>query len=323
MEQLITKSSESSGFAINRYFSGSLLGTTSSWENALQASFEVAGLTKGDQICMPTLCMSDTLSFVLNYGLIPIFIESERQTWNLNPEFLVSALAGSAADQKPKAILVCHLFGMPADIRQIKEVANQYSLPIIEDASQALGSYIDINQCGTIGNFGLIKIPLVDSKSYCFALITQNPNKTFKQLPDLHGASAFQVDTGKHLVLQIQSSRSRHALLKSALVQNPLLEILDETEANFSNKEIFAALLPKKLTFEEFEKEHSNASHLLIRFPKPGHLCYPEMKYFGDHYSLEVFSRGFYVQLSKLKVRDIETLIRSFTDQTFDKLSLS
>lgn len=107
------------------------------------------------------LCQSHTHNASANpityLGAKPVFVDSERDTWNMDPELLEQAVKTEMLKgKKPAAIIVVHLYGMPAKMKEITSIAQKYNIPIIEDAAEALGSHINGKMCGTFGKFGIL-----------------------------------------------------------------------------------------------------------------------------------------------------------------------
>ena len=91
-------------------------------------------------------------------GAKPVFVDSEKETWNMDPQLLDKAIADriEKTGKKPKAIIVVYLYGMPAKIDEIIQVANKYDIPLIEDAAEGLGSRYKGQVCGTFGKYGVL-----------------------------------------------------------------------------------------------------------------------------------------------------------------------
>jgi dTDP-4-amino-4,6-dideoxygalactose transaminase len=86
-----------------------------------------------------------------------VFVDSERNTWNMDPEALEEALVDRIAKgKKPKAIIVVHLYGMPANMEAIRAITDKYGIPVIEDSAEALGSSYKGQKCGTFGDIGIL-----------------------------------------------------------------------------------------------------------------------------------------------------------------------
>ncbi len=314
MQQLNNESQNISGVRFNRYFSSSLFGVSSCLKTTLATAFRLLDLSEGDKICIPNICPEIILDCIFALSIEPVFIESERLTWNMCPEFLADALSRFNTEMRPKAILVCHHMGMPAQIDKIKQISVQFNLPLIEESSQALGSYLDMNQCGTNGDLGIVRYPFSHYHEPYYAVNSRHPeyiNRLTQQLEEIKEGSP-EVFTVKQIVNHIKKSRSLHELLKTVLLAAHKLEILDETSHSFSNKEVFAAMLHQDSTIEEIFQALPLLRDMVKTFPLPNHLKYPALTYSGDHFSEEIHLRGFYIQLPDLRKEDIERLI-SFT----------
>ena len=125
------------------------------------AAIHLALILSGVQHDDVVLCQSFTFSASANpityQGAKPVFVDSESETWNMCPVALEEAIqAGVENGKKPKAIIVVHLYGMPAKIDEIVAVANKYDIKLIEDAAEALGSTYKGQKCGTFGDYGVL-----------------------------------------------------------------------------------------------------------------------------------------------------------------------
>ncbi len=129
----------------------------SSGTAAIHLALLLAGVEKGDSVLCQTMTFSATTNPIIYVGATPILIDSEADTWNMDPVLLEKAIKQQIAkSQKPKAILVVHLYGMPAKMAEIQAIAKQYEIPIIEDAAEALGSEYKGDACGRLGTYGIL-----------------------------------------------------------------------------------------------------------------------------------------------------------------------
>lgn len=129
----------------------------SSGTAALHLALILAGVKNGDEVICQSFTFSASANPIIYQGATPVFIDSENETWNLCPVALEEAiLARIASGNKPKAIIVVHLYGMPAKIDVITEIAKKYSIVLIEDAAEALGSTYKGQKCGTFGDYGVL-----------------------------------------------------------------------------------------------------------------------------------------------------------------------
>jgi len=129
----------------------------SSGTSAIHLALILLGVKAGDTVFCQSITFSASANPIAYQGAIPIFIDSELDTWNMDPILLRTALEEAKQDGKlPKAIIPVHLYGMPAKMDQILSIANKYSVPVIEDAAEALGSSIETKSCGSFGAFGVL-----------------------------------------------------------------------------------------------------------------------------------------------------------------------
>ena len=116
------------------------------------------GVGPGDEVMVQSFTFCASSHHVTYLGATPVFIDSEPDSWNMDPELLDHAIADriAATGRKPKAIVVVYLYGMPARIDDILAVADKYGIPVIEDAAEGFGSRYDGRMCGTFGRFGVL-----------------------------------------------------------------------------------------------------------------------------------------------------------------------
>ena len=112
------------------------------------------GVGPGDEVICQTFTFTASANPIVYLGASPVFIDSETDTWNMNPDLLEEAIVDriNKTGKKPKAILPVHLYGMPAKMKEIMDVANRYEIPVFEDAAEALGSEYNGKKCGSLGN---------------------------------------------------------------------------------------------------------------------------------------------------------------------------
>ncbi|MFZ4929993.1 aminotransferase class I/II-fold pyridoxal phosphate-dependent enzyme [Chryseobacterium sp. Mn2064] len=124
---------------------------------ALHLSLIECGVVHGDEVICQSMTFSASANPIAYCGAIPVFIDSETDTWNMCPKALKEAIEDRIQKgKKPKAIIVVHLYGMPAKMDEISAIASEYQIPIIEDAAEALGSTYKNQACGTFGRFGIL-----------------------------------------------------------------------------------------------------------------------------------------------------------------------
>ena len=124
----------------------------SSGTAALHLALVLAGVQAGDEVICQSMTFSASANPIAYLGATPVFVDSEAETMNMSPVLLEQAIQDRIAKGKtPKAIIPVHLYGMPAKINEIQAIADKYGIAVIEDAAEALGSYVDSKMCGTYG----------------------------------------------------------------------------------------------------------------------------------------------------------------------------
>lgn len=124
---------------------------------ALHLALIECGVEYGDEVICQSMTFSASANPIAYCGATPVFIDSEKETWNMCPMALEEAIQNRISKgKKPKAIIVVHLYGMPAKMEEITAIAEKYEIPVIEDAAEALGSTYKGKACGTFGRFGVL-----------------------------------------------------------------------------------------------------------------------------------------------------------------------
>lgn len=125
--------------------------------SVLHLALIMLGVKPNDEVITQTLTFCGSTNPIVYCGATPIFIDSEKDTWNLCPIALEEAIRDRIAKGKtPKAILAVHLYGMPYKVGEVQTIAEKYNIPVIEDAAEALGSTYKGKACGTFGRFGAL-----------------------------------------------------------------------------------------------------------------------------------------------------------------------
>lgn len=125
---------------------------------AIHLSLVFLGIQSGDEVICQSFTFSASANPVVYQGATPVFVDSEKDSWNMDPELLEDAIKDriKKTGRKPKAIIPVYLYGMPARITEIMEIAERYDIPVIEDAAEAFGSRFKGQVCGTFGKMGIM-----------------------------------------------------------------------------------------------------------------------------------------------------------------------
>lgn len=141
---------------IAKYVGVSEAVAVSSGTAAIHLALSLLDVQKGDYVFCSTLTFVASANPILYQGAIPVFIDSEPETWNMSPQALKRALVASSVDGKlPKAVIVVNLYGQIAKMDEIISLCNHYKVPIIEDAAESLGSIYKGKASGSFGKFGV------------------------------------------------------------------------------------------------------------------------------------------------------------------------
>ncbi|KKB40916.1 DegT/DnrJ/EryC1/StrS family aminotransferase [Bacillus thermotolerans] len=124
----------------------------SSGTAAIHLALKAAGVGEGDIVFCPTLTFSATANPIIYQNAIPVFIDSDYETWNMCPKALEEAFEKYS---NVKAVIVVHLYGLSADMDKIMEICKKYEVPVIEDAAESLGTYYKGRHTGTFGDYGI------------------------------------------------------------------------------------------------------------------------------------------------------------------------
>ncbi len=120
---------------------------------AIHLALKAAGVGEGDIVFCPTLTFSATANPIIYQNATPVFIDSDYETWNMDPKALEAAF--EKYGDKVKAVLVVHLYGLSADMDKIMDICSKYDVVVIEDAAESLGAYYKGKHTGTFGEFGV------------------------------------------------------------------------------------------------------------------------------------------------------------------------
>lgn len=142
---------------IQKYLDVKYAAALSSGTAAIHLALILLNVGVGDEVICQSFTFSATANPIIYQGATPVFVDSEKDTWNICPVQLRIAIEKRLKiGKKPKAIIPVHLYGMPAKMNEIMEIGLEFDIPIIEDAAEALGSKYNNNFCGTFGKFGVL-----------------------------------------------------------------------------------------------------------------------------------------------------------------------
>lgn len=294
----------------------------SSGTAALHLALVILGIQKDDVVLCQSFTFCGSANPIVYQGATPIFIDSEADTWNMDPEALEEAIKHSLAKgKKPKAIIYVHLYGMPAKVEEIQAIAKEYNIPLIEDAAEALGSKINGIPCGSFGLMSVLSFNgnkiittsgggalLSQEKSYIEKarfLATQArdvaPHYQHSQIGYNYRLSNISAGIGRGqmqvLEQRVQQRRANFIFYKEIFINVSGITFQEESAGSYSNYWLTAILInPAQAGFSSeslrlaLEKENIESRPLW----KPMHLqpIYAECPYYGANTAESLFLTG-------------------------------
>ena len=274
----------------------------SSGTAAIHLALVMLGVESGDEVLVSTFTFSASVNPIVYQGAIPVFIDSEKETWNMDPLLLEQALHERKlmGSKMPKAIIVVHLYGMPANMDEIMRVAGKYGIPLIEDAAEALGSKYKGQPVGSFGKMAVLSFngnkiittsgggallsndeAMIQKARFLATQARDNaPHYQHSQIGYnyrmsnvLAGIGRGQMEVIDHRVAQ---RREVYQFYKTKLQKYPGIRFLEETDTNyFSNRWLTTVLIDEKLTGitrEEIQMELNKLNIETRPLWKPMHL---------------------------------------------------
>lgn len=243
--------------------------------SALHLSLILLGASYGDEVICQSKTFSASANPIVYQGATPVFIDSERDTWNMCPEQLDIAIKDRIAKgKKPKAIISVHLYGMPYNVKAIHEIASNYNIPVIEDSAESLGSTYKGQNCGTFGDLSILSFNgnKIITTSGGGALVTrtleQKQKAVFLATQARDNAPHYQhsnigynyrmsnivagIGRGQMTILDnhVAKRRANHQFYKNAFQHIEGMTFLSEPEGYFSNRWLTCILLDSESTRE-------------------------------------------------------------------------
>lgn len=305
------------------YCGASYAVATVSGTAAIHLALELLGVGKDDEVICSSFTFAASCSPILYQGAIPVLIDSEKDSWNMDPSSLEEAIKDRIQKgKKPKAIILVHVYGMPAKLDEILSIAQQYDIPVIEDAAEAFGSLYKDRKVGTFGDIGIFSFNgnKIITTSGGGALITENkdwvdearylsnqaiekiPYDEVKRIGYTYRLSNICAGIGrgqlKIIDQRVQQRRAIFDFYKEALSFHPGVSFQPEPDGSHSNRWLTCIQLdPEKCNgFSPDEVRLSLEDRNIETRPlwKPMHLqpAYKDFPYYGSNVSQEIFERG-------------------------------
>jgi len=241
--------------------------------SAIHLALIILGVKKDDEVICQSFTFSASANPIVYQGAVPVFIDSEKETWNMDPSLLEEAIKDRISKgKKPKAIIFVHLYGMPAKVEAIKMIADTYGISLIEDAAEALGSSYQGTHVGGFGQIGILSFNgnKIITTSGGGALLSNNeefvkkarflatqardaaPHYQHSQIGYNYRMSniAAGIGRGQMKVLdeRVAQRRANYDFYVSKLSGYPGISFLKEPEGHFSNRWLTTILVNPKQT---------------------------------------------------------------------------
>jgi len=300
------------------------VGALSSGTAALHLALILLKVKVGDEVICQSMTFSASANPIVYQGAIPIFVDSERDTWNICPNALETAIKERISKgRKPKAIIAVHLYGMPFKVDEIRTIANKYEIPIIEDSAEALGSAFKGQKCGTFGDISILSFNgnKIITTSGGGAIVTKNEllknEAVFLATQARDNAPHYQhskigynyrlsnicagIGRGQMEILDshIEKRREMHQFYKNVFVDQEGITIFSEPNEDYYSNHWLSAIIVNSEKNNgksredlrlQLEKENIESRPLW----KPMHLqpVFKNAPYYGGSVSEELFNNG-------------------------------
>ncbi|MCB0490477.1 MAG: aminotransferase class I/II-fold pyridoxal phosphate-dependent enzyme [Cyclobacteriaceae bacterium] len=305
---------------LGNYVGVSHVAALSSGTAAIHLALVVLGVSRGDEVICSSFTFAGSCNPIVYVGAKPVFVDSERETWNMDPQLLEEAIRDRKREtgKYPKAIIIVHLYGMPAKMNAILDVAKRYDIYVIEDAAEALGSSIDGKKVGSFGDIGILSFNgnKIITTSGGGAFLSTNrqwvdqakflstqardtaPYYEHSQIGYNYRLSNVSAAIGlgqlKILDEHISKRRENFQRYVESLAKNSEVSFLYEPSGHFSNRWLTTILFDEAFRREKarlrLESENIESRPLW----KPMHLqpVYAGVLYYGKGVAQDLFDRG-------------------------------
>jgi dTDP-4-amino-4,6-dideoxygalactose transaminase len=295
----------------------------SSGTAAIHLGLILLGVQAGDEVICQSFTFSASANPIVYLGATPIFVDSEIDTWNMCPIALEAAIIDRIEKgKKPKVIIPVHLYGMPAKMDEIRSIADKFSIPILEDSAEALGSHYKKRKCGTFGDLSVLSFngnkiittsgggalvsPTQEYKNKAVFLATQArdnaPHYQHSEIGYNYRLSNIcaGIGRGQMEVLQdhVDLRREMHQFYKELFKSIKGVTVFEEpTSDYYSNHWLTSIIIDESITnksSEEFRIAMENENIETRPLWKPMHLqpVFETYPYYGAKVSETLFSRG-------------------------------
>jgi dTDP-4-amino-4,6-dideoxygalactose transaminase len=315
---------------------------------AIHLALVMSGVKHGDEVLVATHTHNATVNPIIYQGATPVFVDSEEFTWNLSPHFLEQAIEDRIKKgKKPKALILVHLYGMPADLDSILKICRQYDVAVIEDAAESLGSTYNNHPLGSFGDFGILSFngnkivtsggggalicstPAIREKALYFATQAREDTPHFQHseigynyrlsnvLAALGSAQLTDLQERVHQRRKIFNGYKELFTHINTKIGAEAVSWIDEPKNSFSNRWLSTFLVQPvgNIAREDWRLSLERESIESRPLWKPMHLqpVFEQYPYYGDHTADRIFQRGICLpsggNLTRQQIEEITSII--------------
>ena len=309
--------------ALESFLGEKFVGVLSSGTAALHLALVQLGVGIGDEVICQSFTFSASANPIKYLGANPVFVDSDETNWNMSPVYLEQAIKDRISKgKKPKAVIVVHLYGMPALMDEISDVCKKYEIPLVEDSAESLGSTYKGKMCGTFGEFAILSFNgnKIITTSGGGALVTSTKDQKLKTIflstQARDNAPHYQhseigynyrlsnisagIGRGQMEVLseRIAQRRANHEFYKELFSDVDAVTVFSEANSDFySNHWLTSITLDKNVTAKtNHDLINAFADKNIETRPlwKPMHLqpVFKDCPYYGEKTAEDLFDRG-------------------------------
>lgn len=331
---------------LSDYFGVTSVAALSSGTAALHLALITLGIKTGDTVIIQSMTFAASANPVVYLGAEPVFIDSEKDTLNLDPIVVREAIEDlKSKGKKPKAIIAVHLYGMPAKMAELEEISMEYDIPLIEDAAEAAGSTYFGKKCGSFGRMAILSFNgnKIITTSGGGALLSNDWNSInharFLSTQAKDNAPHYQhsqigynyrisnicagIGVGQLKVLDkwVELRRRNYDYYYDQLSDIDGVDFLEEPEGYYSNRWLTTVIVNPAKT-NGITREHIrlalDADNIESRpLWKPLHMqpVFKDAEYYGNGVSEELFMKGLCLPSgSNLEIKDLDRIVRIIKD---------
>lgn len=331
----------------NYFGNGSLVAALNSGTSAIHLALILLGIKDDDEVICQSMTFSASANPILYQNAIPIFVDSEPETWNICPENLEIAIIDRIKNgKKPKAIIAVHIYGMPYQVDEVHKIADKYQIPVVEDSAEAFGSTYKGKKCGQFGSFGIISfngnkiittssggalvVNSIETKDKAIFYATQSKDKALHYQHSEIGynyrmsniCAGIGLGQMKLFDENINLRRDNHLFYKNIFKRIKKADFFDNPNDDFvSNYWLNTVLLENEESRENLRNAFDEANIESRLLWKPMHLqpVFEKYPYYGGKIAENLFQKGLCLPSGSNLTHEDKIRIKEVINNFFEK----